>query len=171
MIDATPLPIGVAAVVGLLVVSAFFSSSEIAIFSLPPEWIESAAAGGNHRANTLATLRADPHRLLVTLLVGNNLVNVALSSIVAVGVGSVLPDGQAVVASTVLASTVVLVFGEILPKSLGLGHAREWSLRVARPLVLCQLALFPIVAVFDAVNGRLSVLVGGSPDIEQPYAE
>ena len=171
MLDVSAVAAAAVSVVALLAASAFFSSAEIAIFSLPPDWLESVGAAEDGRARTLADLREDPHRLLVTLLVGNNLVNVALTSVVAVVVSSVLPPGDAVVVSTALASTVVLVFGEILPKSLGLGHAREWAMASARPIRLLQVALYPIVAIFDAVTGWLGGLVGGTSAIEQPLIE
>lgn len=156
-------------VVVLLAASAFFSSTEIAFFSLPAEW--TASTGSDGAESALGALRGNPHRLLVTLLVGNTLVNVAISSVVTVVAASTLPPGVAVVVATVGASAVVLVFGEILPKSFGLGHAEEWALSSARPLAVVQLLLYPIVVVFDVLTRRLGVLVGGSQEIERPYTE
>ena len=66
--------LGGAAVLVLLGLSAFFSSSEIAMFSLPPHRVESLATDGLPGAETLQDLKDDPHRLLVTILVGNNIV-------------------------------------------------------------------------------------------------
>jgi len=88
----------------LLALSAFFSSSETAIFSLPAEWFERQAATDDPRAQVLKELYDDPHRLLVTLLVGNNVVNIAISSIVTVLVASYLPSGAAVAVATVCTS-------------------------------------------------------------------
>jgi CBS domain containing-hemolysin-like protein len=162
----------VAVSVGLLVVllgmSAFFSSTEIAVFSLSPEWLTDRVASGDDRASVLADLRADPHRLLVTLLVGNN---VAISSILAVLLAARLPESLAVVATTVLASTVVLVCGEILRKAYGLGNAEEWALRTARPVRAVERVLWPVVTVFDVVTRRVGAAVGGDTDIEEPYTD
>ena len=72
---------GVATIVLLIVLSAFFSSSEIAMFSLPAHRTEALVEDGVPGARTLKQLKSDPHRLLVTILVGNNLVNIAMSSI------------------------------------------------------------------------------------------
>lgn len=83
-------------------------------------------------------LREDPHRLLVTLLVGNNLVNVALSSIVTVLLAQYVSGGVAVAATTLIAGSVVLVFGEIVPSSFGLGNTERWAPLVARPLRLFE---------------------------------
>ncbi|WP_436932164.1 CNNM domain-containing protein [Halosimplex halobium] len=167
MVTLSLLVPSVAAVVGLVALSAFFSSSESAIFSLPEEWVREAAADGSPDGAALGELRADPHRLLVTILVGNNVVNMAISSIVTLLVADVFSPGLAVVLATVGASTLILVFGEIVPKSYGLGHARTWSRRVARPLTLVEVALGPVVSLFDASTRRLTALVGGDQGIEE----
>lgn len=162
---------GGAAVVALLALSAFFSSSETAIFSLPREWIEQQATTGDRRAHVLKELHDDSHRLLVTLLVGNNVVNIAMSSVVTVLVTSYLPPGPAIVATTVLTSVLVLIFGEIVPKAFGLGNAERWSLTVASPVRLVERALSPLITVFDEITGRISDLIAGDGGIEAPYAD
>ncbi|WP_435115910.1 DUF21 domain-containing protein [Halolamina sp. C58] len=160
---------GVGATVVLLACSAFFSSSETAIFSLPTD--HDAVPGDDSRERTLTALREDPHRLLVTLLVGNNVVNVAISSIVTVLVARSLPPGPAVVAATVVTSSLVLVFGEIVPKAYGLGNAAEWSLTVAPAVALVERLLSPLISLFDWVTRRLNRVIEGEIDIERPYVE
>ncbi|WP_435364474.1 CNNM domain-containing protein [Haloarchaeobius sp. DYHT-AS-18] len=161
--------ISAAAVTGLLACSAFFSSSETAIFSLSVEDIEADEASGDRRAARLAELREDPHRLLVTLLVGNNIVNMAISSVITVALVETVSAGAAVTVATLVASSVVLVFGEIVPKSYGLGNARKWARTIARPLYLVELALLPIVVVFDVLTRRLSGLLGGETALEEQF--
>jgi Mg2+/Co2+ transporter CorB len=161
----------VVAVLVLLSLSAFFSSTESAIFSLPEAWIETAAADGSPESRTLQRLRADPHRLLVTILVGNNIVNIGITSIVTLVVARFVPPGAAVVVATLGVSVLILVFGEIVPKSYGLGHARSWSLRVARPVSHVERLLGPVVTLFDAVTRRLTTVVGGDQGIEDPYLD
>jgi Mg2+/Co2+ transporter CorB len=163
--------LGVVAVVALLACSAFFSSSEIAVFSLAPDWISERAAAGDDRAAVLSGLREDSHRLLVTVLGGNNIVNIAIASIVTLLVSRVLPPGQTVTVATLVASAIVLIFGEIVPKSFGLGNAQTWALTVARPLRIVELSLLPLVIVFDLLTRRLGTLVGGVPSIEEQYRE
>lgn len=155
----------------LLAVSAFFSSSESAIFSLPERGSQAATAPESPDSRTLERLRANPHRLLVTLLVGNNLVNIAITSIVTLLVARFVPPGSTVVIATLLVSVLILVFGEIVPKSYGLGHAETWSLRVARPISLVERLLGPLVGVFELITRWLTSLVGGDRDIEKPYTE
>lgn len=158
-------------IVVLVALSAFFSSSEIAIFTLPDDWIEKQALTGEKRAGILANLRSDPHRLLVTILVGNNIVNVAISSIITAVLVIHLPPGWAVAVATLVASFIVLVFGEIVPKSYGLGNATRWALVVARPLRIVERSLYPVVIVFDGITRRMNAVLGGDLDIEQPYLD
>jgi Mg2+/Co2+ transporter CorB len=161
---------GVAAIVALLALSAFFSSSETAIFTLPEDWGAGTATESDPRYGVLNGLRSDPHRLLVTILVGNNVVNVAIASTTTALLIEFLPTGSAVSVATVLASFVVLVFGEIVPKSYGLGHARTWSLTVAHPISLVERAMYPLVVVFDAITRRLNALIGVDA-VEEPYTD
>ncbi|WP_049986384.1 DUF21 domain-containing protein [Halobellus rufus] len=164
------LGVSAAAIVVLVGLSAFFSSSETAIFTLPEEWFSDPSAAADGRLSLLRELRSDPHRLLVTILVGNNVVNVAIASLTTLLATEYLPAGTAVTVATVVASAIVLVFGEIVPKSYGLGNAPSWALRVARPLSIVERALFPVVIVFDAVTRALNAAIGGE-DVEQAHVE
>jgi len=158
-----------AAVVVLLTLSAFFSASEIAIFSLERHRLDGLVEEGRPGALTLRRLRENPHRLLVTILVGNNIVNVALASLVSVILALVLSPEAAVVVGTVGISALVLLFGEITPKSYGVANSEALSLRVASPVALVGRALAPLVWLFDAVSGWINRLTGGGGDIERPY--
>jgi CBS domain containing-hemolysin-like protein len=149
----------------LLAVSAFFSSTEIALFSLSDDRI--AALAGDAGGGDLSDLREDPHRLLVTILVGNNVVNIAISSILTVLLVAYLPPELAVAGTTLAATSLVLVCGEILPKSWGLANAESWALRVAKPMRYVSLLLWPLTIVFDTLTRGISGATGGSSDIER----
>ena len=168
----TTLVPSLVAVVVLVAISALFSSSESALFSLSEDWVTGLAADGETTdERALDSLLEDPHRLLVTILVGNNVVNVAISSIVTVLVVQNLPPGAAVVATTVITSVLVLVFGEIVPKSYGLGNAEAWSLRVAPVVSLVERLLSPVISVFDWLTRGINERIAGEGDIERPYVE
>ncbi|WP_373189030.1 CNNM domain-containing protein [Halolamina sp.] len=77
----TLLVFGFAAIVVLTGISAFFSSSELAVFSVSAHRVESLAASDTRGAAALAKLREDPHRFLVTALVSNNVANIAAASV------------------------------------------------------------------------------------------
>lgn len=189
MVGLSPA-VGVVVILALVVVSAFFSSSETAIFAAVDEPGDDADAPGDdgdapgddeatdspdgataesetRAAATLQRLKADPHRLLVTLLVGNNVVNVAIASLSTAILLEFAPPGAAVTLATVAASVLVLIFGEIVPKSYGLANARAWSLTVAGPIALVERALYPVVVVFDLVTRQLNALLGGDHAIER----
>jgi CBS domain containing-hemolysin-like protein len=167
--DTTITVAGVAAIVVLIGLSAFFSSSEIAMFSLARHRVESMVEEGVPGAGAVAELKSDPHRLLVTILVGNNIVNIAMSSI-ATGLFAIyLSRGQAVLAATFGITTLVLLFGESAPKSYAVEHTESWALSIARPLQLAELVLLPLVVLFDRLTRIVNRVTGGQTAIEQTY--
>jgi CBS domain containing-hemolysin-like protein len=159
----------VAGSVGILILtlaSAFFSSSELAIFSLARHRIDALAAAGSRGGLALGELRADPHRLLVTVLVGNNVANIAAASLATALLGQILPAGQAVTGATVFTSCFVLVLGEIAPKSYAVQNAEPWALRVSRPLSAVQRVMSPVVFLFEIATDAVNRLTGGSSAFE-----
>jgi Mg2+/Co2+ transporter CorB len=167
---SVPLGPTLVAIVALLGCSAFFSSSETALFSLSREWLAEAAAT-DARAAAVEDVLADPHRLLVTLLVGNNVVNITLSSLLTALLVERVQSGLAVLLTTVVASTVILIAGEIVPKSYGLGHAKTLAPAVVTPLRYVGILLYPAVSVFDLLTRALSDRIGGQQSIERTYDE
>ena len=162
--------LGVVAILVLVGLSAFFSSSEIAMFSLPQHRIESLVEDGIPGAETVSALKSDPHRLLITILVGNNIVNIAMSSLstgllVYLGFG----QGQAVAAATFGITALVLLFGESAPKSYAVENTESWALRIASSLKLSEYVLFPLIIIFDKLTRIINTAVGSSSAIESPY--
>ncbi len=181
--DVTPLPLqfgvelttrtltlaGVAAVAVLVGLSGFFSSSEIALFSLADHKVESMVNEGLAGANRVATLKADPHRLLVTILVGNNVVNIGMASISTAVLALHVPPAQSVLVTTFGVTALVLLFGESAPKSYAVEHSDTWARRVARPLQLSGYLMYPLVALFDVLTRQVNRLTGTTGAIEAPY--
>jgi CBS domain containing-hemolysin-like protein len=160
---------GVLVIVALIGLSAFFSSSEIAMFSLPAHRVEALVEEGRRGAKTLNELKTDPHRLLVTILVGNNLVNIAMSSIATGLFGLYLQQGEAVVAATFGVTAIVLLFGESAPKSYAVENTESWALRISRPLKLSEAVLLPLIVFFDYLTRILNKVTGGRSAIETSY--
>ncbi|MFB6094331.1 MAG: hemolysin family protein [Halanaeroarchaeum sp.] len=160
---------GVVAIGVLMMLSAFFSSSEIAMFSIANHRVERLAEEGYPGGEIVARLKEDPHRLLVTILVGNNLVNIAMSSIATGLLGYYLSRGQAVVAATFGITALVLLFGESGPKSYAVENTESWALTVARPLAYSEKALYPLVVVFDYLTRAVNRVTGGRAAIETSY--
>ncbi len=168
--DTAFFAIGLVAIVVLLGLSAFFSSSEIAMFSLAAHRVEALKEDGVPGSRTLDALKRDPHRLLVTILVGNNLVNIAMSSIATGLLAYYLGNqGQAVVVATIGITALVLLFGESAPKSYAVENSESWALRIARPLKLAELVLMPLVILFDHLTRAVNRFTGGRSAIETSY--
>ena len=141
------------------------------MFSLPQTWRDAITPTDHKNAGVLTELLDNPHRLLVTVLVGNNLVNIAIASISSVVLIAYLPPSLVVIVSTIVTSIVVLMFGEIIPKSYGLANAERWALLVAPVIRVIELVLYPIIFVMDFVTRRFAVIVNIESNIEQPYLD
>jgi len=165
--DITIAFAGVAAILVLTGISAFFSSSELAVFSVPTHRVESLLAADVPGARALSALRADSHRFLVTALVSNNVANIAAASVAtAVFVRFGFSGGEAATGSTLVTSVFVIVFGEIAPKSYAVANAETHALRVSRPVVAIQRIIRPVLYVFEALSGVVNRFTGGESDIE-----
>ncbi len=136
--------------------SAFFSASETALSSLPVTRLEAL----RHSAGRLTRAGLDrwataPQSLLITILVGNNLVNV-LASALATSIAYRLSQQVSLAAVVGVMTLGILVFGEITPKALAQSHAVWISRRVAAPLYLLDLVLTPVNRVLGSLARLLS---------------
>jgi CBS domain containing-hemolysin-like protein len=161
--------IGIVLILLLLLGSGFFSSSEIAMFSLPAHQIDAMVEQGLRGANAVKSLKEDPHRLLVTILVGNNMVNITMSSISTTIVGFYFDAGTAVIVSSLGITSMVLVFGESAPKSYAVENTEVHARRVARGLKVVEKILWPLINLFYYLTGLVNRITGGSPSIESTY--
>ena len=160
---------GIVAVIVLIALSGFFSSSEIAMFALPKHRIEGMVEEEVDGAARVKALKDDPHRLLVTILVGNNIVNIAMSSI-ATAVLSIHFGGLlGVLIATFGITAIVLLFGESAPKSYAVENTESWALRIAKPLKLTEYLLLPLVVLFDYLTRQVNKVTGSTGAIETPY--
>jgi len=161
---------GIAAIIVLIGISAFFSSSEIAMFSLPKHRVSGLVEEGVKHATTIQTLKANPHRLLVTILVGNNLMNIAMTAIATALIGAYVESALLTIFLTTFGITaVVLLFAETAPKSYAVENTESWSLRIARPLKYSQTVLYPLVVLFDYLTRVVNSITGGRAAIESTY--
>ena len=149
----------IAALVVLVVLSAFFSGSETALMSLSSLKVRHLVREKKRGAETLYKLKRRPHRLLVTLLIGNNIVNIAasaLATVVATRLFGSLGLGIAIGVVTFL----ILVFGEITPKSLALRYMVPVSLRVAPIIYTLSIILYPLVVLFELMTKAIMRVFG-----------
>ncbi|WP_436911162.1 hemolysin family protein [Halosimplex marinum] len=160
---------GIVMILFLIMGSGFFSSSEIAMFSLPDHQVDGMVEQGLRGAQAVKSLKEDPHRLLVTILVGNNMVNITMSSISTTLVGFYFDPGTAVIVSSFGITSIVLIFGETAPKSYAVENTELHARRVARGLKIVEKVLWPLITVFHYVTTIVNNIVGGSPSIESSY--
>ena len=142
-----------------LALSAFFSSAESAFIALPKLRIRYLVESGVKGAEKLAKAAEKPERVLATVLLGNNLVNITaatLGTIIALAVFG-LPWGPIIATAGV--TVLILVFGEVIPKTLAVHHAQRLSLVYVRPLRIIELCLYPFVLALERIGLRLTMMV------------
>ena len=135
----------------LLLFSAYFSASEMAFSTANRLRLRNAASEGNERAKTALRLIDDFDRTLSTILVGNNIVNI-LSSSIATAAFTVLFGSAGVGIATAVMTVVILICGEIIPKSYAKLHADKLALSMAASLKFIKVILTPFVLFFSLFN-------------------
>lgn len=157
-----------ATLVALLGMSGFFSMSETALVSADRFELRSLAEKGDRRARRLESMLDEPERLLTTILLGNNLVNIAATAL-ATSVALSLFGSYAVAISTGVMTFLILVFAEITPKSIAVRKSLQLALGVSGPLRVVENILWPFVRLFSAIAKGLLLLVGIKTDERTPF--
>lgn len=163
------MTIAVVAIVVLLALSAFFSASETALTAASRPLMHQLESDGHRRAGIVNRLLDRKDRLLGAILLGNTLVNILASSIAT----SVLVAsyGEAGVAyATVVMTVVVLMFGEILPKTYAIHNASRLAQWLARPVQLVVTLLAPLVHAIQLVLNGILRLFGAKFDARADLA-
>lgn len=155
-------------IVCLVFFSAYFSATETAFTSLNRIRMKNMANDGDHKAREVMELSDNYDSLLSTILVGNNIVNIALSSITTVMFISIYPKYGATIA-TVAATVVVLIFGEISPKSLAKENPEKFAMVSAPFLKFLMIILKPVNWVFACWKRMLAKLF--NTDGNRPITE
>ncbi|MBY0757110.1 hemolysin family protein [Clostridium sardiniense] len=154
----------------LLVLSAFFSMSETALMSLSKIRIRHMVEEGVKGAKLVEKLIEDPNKLLGAILIGNNIVNIGASAIatsLAVKVSGGSESAVAIV--TAVMTVLILIFGEITPKSIAKQKSEQVSLGVSKPIKLCVFIFKPFVVIFTAISSVFIRLFGGDPKATEPF--
>ncbi|WP_445939844.1 HlyC/CorC family transporter [Pseudomonas sp.] len=146
----------------LIMCSAFFSSSETGMLSLNRYRLKHMAKEGHKGAKRVTTLLSRPDRLLGTILVGNNVVNILAASIATVLAVDIWGEAGIAIATAGL-TIVVLIFGEITPKTLAALRPELVAFPASRVLLLLQRLLYPVVWATSAISNVLLRLLGVDP--------
>jgi len=146
-----------------LLLSGFFSSSEVAFVSLQKLRLRHLADTKGGAAKRVATMTEKPEHLLTTILLGNNLVNTAAAALGTIIALSVLAEGQAVLVATAGVTILLLIFGEVFPKTVATRYGERMAIFYATPMKLLIWVLLPIATIFVWIADKLARLVGASP--------
>jgi CBS domain containing-hemolysin-like protein len=134
----------------LIFLSAFFSGSETAFMSVNRIKIKEKVQRGDEHAARVDKLLHNQTKLLTTILIGNNLVNIAASSI-ATALSIELFGSKGVGIATGVVTLLILIFGEITPKSLGNNHAIDYAKAASIPLYYLEIILSPFIYLFTKI--------------------
>lgn len=153
-----------AALAALIALSAYFSATETAFTSLNRIRLKTRADDGDKRAARTLALAADYDRLLSTLLIGNNIVNNVATTIGAVLFIKLIGSAKGPTVSATVLTVVILVFGEVTPKSLAKERPEAWAIATTPLLRVLAVVLTPVNFLFTQWKKLLRVLLRHQDD-------
>ena len=143
----------IAGIIILLVMcSAFFSSTETAYSSVSKIRLKNYADNGNKKAKRAYDIAENYEKALATLLVGNNIVNILASALATILFVSFLGEANGTLASTVVLTVVVLIFGEVLPKNIAIENSEKMCMDSAMVLYILMVLLTPVTFILLKLN-------------------
>ena len=151
---------GLVAVFLLIILSAFFSSAEIAFISVNRAFIVNKAMEGNKKAQILEKLLKKPANVISAIIIGNNLVNIS-ASILAGGIVAHLFGNIGIGIATIFMFFILLIFGEAIPKAFGLQN-EKFSLKIARFLSFITNLFNPLVLLLTGLTKKVNRFLGRS---------
>jgi putative hemolysin len=152
-------------VAALLAVSAFFSAAEVAFLSISSVKMHSLLENGAKGAETLSHLRRNRRKVIISILIANSVLNIAISSIatsIAIEMFGDAGIGIAVGVSTFL----ILVLAEIAPKSAATTYSEKFALAFAAPLEAVSTVMTPLVIFFEFINRLIPGVYSKATGIE-----
>ena len=159
--------ISFAIVMGLLMVSGFFSGSETALTGASRASMMRLSKQGNREAGVVNSLFAMRERMIGALLLGNNIANIGASAL-ATGIFTAWFGDVGVLYATGVMTVMVVIFAEVLPKTIAINAPDRVSLMVARPMKLMVYLLGPLLTVIEAVVRVLMRTLGIKIGHNQP---
>ena len=146
------------AIVILIALSSFFSSAETAMTTVNKIRIQSLAEQGNKRAVILEKIISNSPKMLSTVLIGNNIVNMSVSSLMTTLTIKILGNAYVGITTGIL-TLLILIFGEITPKNLATIHAEKLSLAYSRIIYGLMILLTPVVFIVNKITEGVLVIL------------
>ncbi len=147
----------------LVVFSAFFSSAETALTTVNKIKMKTLAEEGNKRAERVLRVTDDSKKMLSAILIGNNIVNLSASSLATTLATRMIGSAGAGIATGIL-TLVILIFGEITPKTTATIRATEMSMTFSGVVWALMVILTPVIFVVNALSRGVMRLFGVNPD-------
>ena len=154
-----PIHILIGSIVGLVILSAFFSGSETSLTSASKPRMHNLAKTGKKNAKIFEYLFKNKELLICTILFANNLVNV-LASALATKMLIELTNTDGILYATIIMTLMILVFGELIPKTLALSKADNYALKIAPFMKFLVILLYPLTITLNFLVSILLKLVG-----------
>ena len=152
----------------LIVFSAFFSLSEAALLSVGKIRIRHIAESGNNNAKQVVRLLENPERFLAAILIGNNIVNISASVLATDAALRYFGDSGLAIATGVM-TLFILVFGEVLPKTIASRNAENIAILVANPIMIVINIFRPVVWFLTTIVNSMIMLLGGKERVKHPF--
>lgn len=161
----------IAICVVLIMLSAFFSSTETAFSSVSKIRLKNLADNGNKKAKTALNVSERYSKALSTILVGNNIVNIANSALATVFFVNLFGEAQGTVLSTIIMTIIVLIFGEVMPKNIAINNAERICMNFAPILRFLMIILTPITVILMGINKIYEKLAKKDNNVEPSVTE
>jgi CBS domain containing-hemolysin-like protein len=120
-------------------------------------------------AKLVQKLLEDPSRLLGAILIGNNIANIAASALTTTIAAKAIGGDTGVAIATAVTTVLVLIFGEITPKSIAKQNSEKISLFVSKPIKFIIVIFRPLVTLFGGISNFVIKMLGGDPKVNEPF--
>jgi CBS domain containing-hemolysin-like protein len=147
----------------LIILSAVFSGTETALMSIDRVKVKSLVRQRKKGSEALQRIKGNPHRLIITILIGNNVVNIGAAALATVIFTDMFGSTGVGIATGVM-TFLILVFGEITPKTFANQNAERISLFIARPIEVLSIILSPVVKFFELISRGMSRILGSKKE-------
>lgn len=162
-----PANLQIIILVVLIVLSAFFSMSETALTSISKIRLRTMIDENIKNAKLIQSVLEEPGKLLSAILIGNNLVNIGASSLAT----AIIVDkygSKGVGIATAVLTIVILIFGEITPKTFATKNAEKISLFVIKAIKFCMIIFTPFIFILNIITGFILRILGVKKDEKTP---
>ncbi len=160
-----------AIIILLVMCSSFFSSTETAYSSASKIRLKSYADSGNKKAKKAYKISENYEKALSTILVGNNIVNIAASSLATLLFVSFFGEANGTIISTVVLTIIILIFGEVLPKNIAKENSEKMAMSSSSVLYFLMVILTPVTFLLLKLNSLVMKVMGSGKKKEPTVTE